>query len=197
MQCEVFGLPVCTVNREEGPAYGAALLAAVGAGAFPDLAAAAAATLHAGARRAIRRPGPTRRTTSRTARFRESFHAARIRAQIQGADPPRLAPDTCDESFDICSASQETGLVIVLVALADRADRARRIARRSGCRDTTVNNFWNSYTLIQTATDASFFAIMAIGATIVIISGGIDLSVGSIYALSGVTMALLLRALGR
>ena len=41
-----------------------------------------------------------------------------------------------------------------------------------------VNNFLNSYTLIQTATDASFFAIMAVGATIVIISGGIDLSVG-------------------
>ena len=26
LQSEVFGLPVCTVNREEGPAYGAALL---------------------------------------------------------------------------------------------------------------------------------------------------------------------------
>ena len=49
----------------------------------------------------------------------------------------------------------------------------------------TVNNFLNSYTLIQTATDASFFAIMAVGATMVIISGGIDLSVGSIYALAG------------
>ena len=49
---------------------------------------------------------------------------------------------------------------------------------------------------MQTATDASFFAIMAIGATVVIISGGIDLSVGSIYALSGVTMALVLRAVG-
>ena len=57
----------------------------------------------------------------------------------------------------------------------------------------TVNNFLNSYTLIQTATDASFFAIMAVGATIVIISGGIDLSVGSIYALAGVTMAMVLR----
>src|SRR5207249_12332554 len=34
-----------TVNREEGPAYGAALLAAVGAGAFPDLAAAVRRTL--------------------------------------------------------------------------------------------------------------------------------------------------------
>ena len=45
LQAEVFGLPVSTVNREEGPAYGAALLAAVGAGAFPDVARAARATL--------------------------------------------------------------------------------------------------------------------------------------------------------
>jgi xylulokinase len=45
LQAEVYGLKVGTVNREEGPAYGAALLAAVGAGAFPDLAAAARATL--------------------------------------------------------------------------------------------------------------------------------------------------------
>lgn len=56
-----------------------------------------------------------------------------------------------------------------------------------------VNNFLNANTLLQTATDASFFAIMAVGATIVIISGGIDLSVGSVFALSGVGMALALR----
>ena len=37
---------------------------------------------------------------------------------------------------------------------------------------------------------------MAVGATIVIISGGIDLSVGSIYALAGVTMAMVLRGAG-
>lgn len=45
LQSDVYGLPVTTVNREEGPAYGAALLAAVGAGAFPDLPAAVRATL--------------------------------------------------------------------------------------------------------------------------------------------------------
>ena len=45
LQAAVYGLPVSTVDREEGPAYGAALLAAVGAGAFPDLGAAAGATL--------------------------------------------------------------------------------------------------------------------------------------------------------
>ncbi|MEP6764399.1 MAG: xylulokinase [Gemmatimonadaceae bacterium] len=45
LQSEIFGVPVTTVNREEGPAYGAALLAAVGAGAFPDIADAAQSTL--------------------------------------------------------------------------------------------------------------------------------------------------------
>jgi len=91
--------------------------------------------------------------------------------------------------------SQETGLVIVvvLVVLLLTALAGSHVDRIT---NSTVNNFWNSNTLIQTATDASFFAIMAIGATIVIISGGIDLSVGSIYALAGVSMALALRALG-
>jgi xylulokinase len=45
LQADVYGLPVQRVNREEGPAYGAALLAAVGARAFPDLRAACSATL--------------------------------------------------------------------------------------------------------------------------------------------------------
>lgn len=48
LQADVFGLPVTTVNREEGGAYGAALLAAVGAGAFPDLETAVQRTLKRG-----------------------------------------------------------------------------------------------------------------------------------------------------
>jgi xylulokinase len=48
LQAEVFGRPISTVNREEGPAYGAALLAAVGAGAFRSVAEAARATLTRG-----------------------------------------------------------------------------------------------------------------------------------------------------
>jgi ribose/xylose/arabinose/galactoside ABC-type transport system permease subunit len=90
------------------------------------------------------------------------------------------------------AGSQETGLVIVVILLTitltvlagSHPDRAT---------GQMVNNFWNANTIIQTLTDASFFAIMAIGATLVIITGGIDLSVGSIYALSGVSMALVLR----
>jgi len=49
LQAEVFGIHVCTVNREEGPAFGAALLGAVGVRAFPDLAAATKAMLSRGA----------------------------------------------------------------------------------------------------------------------------------------------------
>jgi xylulokinase len=45
MQADVYGLPVVRVNREEGPAFGAALLAAVGVGAYPDLATACQRTL--------------------------------------------------------------------------------------------------------------------------------------------------------
>ena len=52
LQADIFGVPVATVNREEGGAYGAALLAAVGAGAFPDLRTAAQRTL-------TRRPSAT------------------------------------------------------------------------------------------------------------------------------------------
>jgi xylulokinase len=75
LQSEVFGLPVCTVNREEGPAYGAGLLAAVGAGAFPNLTAAVAATLR---RAAVEHPAPGAHAAydEPYRRFRESFHAA-------------------------------------------------------------------------------------------------------------------------
>jgi xylulokinase len=45
MQADIYGLAVNTVNREEGPAYGAALLAAVGAKAFKNVPSAVAATL--------------------------------------------------------------------------------------------------------------------------------------------------------
>ena len=91
--------------------------------------------------------------------------------------------------------SPEIGLVLVvtLVAITLTLLAGSHVDNRTGA---VINNFWNSNTLIQTATDASFFAIMAIGATMVIISGGIDLSVGSVYALAGVSMALLLRAVG-
>ena len=45
IQADVFGQKVSTINAEEGPAYGVALLAAVGAGAFKNIREACAATI--------------------------------------------------------------------------------------------------------------------------------------------------------
>ena len=91
--------------------------------------------------------------------------------------------------------SPSAGLVIVLVTLGTVLTlvAGSHVDPVTGER---VNNFLNAHTLIQMATDASTFAIMGVGATLVIISGGIDLSVGAVYALAGVVMAMVLRALG-
>ena len=91
--------------------------------------------------------------------------------------------------------SPQLGLLGVLVALSVvlTLTAGSHVDALTG---RTVNNFLNKYTLLQMATDASGFAIMGVGATIVIIAGGIDLSVGAVYAVSGVTMAMVLRAVG-
>ncbi len=59
-----------------------------------------------------------------------------------------------------------------------------------------VNKFLNAENLTQLAKDTSFFAIMAVGMTFVIIAGQIDLSVGAIYALSGVLAAQVFHTFG-
>src|SRR5256885_7049682 len=58
------------------------------------------------------------------------------------------------------------------------------------------NKFLNAQNLTNLAKDTSFFAIMAVGATFVIVSGGIDLSVGAVYALASVLAALVLHEFG-
>jgi ribose/xylose/arabinose/galactoside ABC-type transport system permease subunit len=59
-------------------------------------------------------------------------------------------------------------------------------------RDPRVNKFFNRDNLVIVATSASFYAIMAVGLTMIIILGGIDLSVGAIYALAAVVGAYVL-----
>src|SRR5919202_2957935 len=45
MQADIFNAPITRMQVEEGPALGAALLAGVGAGVYPDVAAAVDATV--------------------------------------------------------------------------------------------------------------------------------------------------------
>ncbi len=91
--------------------------------------------------------------------------------------------------------SQQFGLLVVLVLLGTALTLAAG-SHRDPLSGQVVNDFLNAHTLVQMATDASAFAIMGVGATVVIISGGIDLSVGAVFALSGVAMAMVLRAVG-
>ncbi|MCE9591822.1 MAG: ABC transporter permease [Planctomycetes bacterium] len=78
---------------------------------------------------------------------------------------------------------QELGLVVVVILLGTFLAFASRTAvRPDGSR---FNTFLQSQNLIgNVATNMSWIAIMAVGVTCVIIAGGIDISVGSIFALS-------------
>ncbi len=58
------------------------------------------------------------------------------------------------------------------------------------------NRFLNAQNLAQVAKDTSITAVMAVGATFVIISGGIDLSVAAIYALASVLGAMVFHHFG-
>ena len=113
-------------------------------------------------------------------------------ADVTRADPPASLIGRLGGSV---LRSQQFGLVLVLLLLGTALTfgAGSHVDPQS---HQEVNNFLNRYTLIQMATDASAFAIMGVGATLVIIAGGIDLSVGAIYALAGVTMAMVLRAAG-
>jgi ribose transport system permease protein len=113
---------------------------------------------------------------------------------------------------------QESGLLVVIFALgllltifsgSVRTPLFERTADGGRSRVFTVtaegervpafvekNKFFNAQNLAQLAKDTSFTAIMAVGMAVVIIAGGIDLSVGSIYALASVLGALVLNRYG-
>ncbi len=101
---------------------------------------------------------------------------------------------------------QEAGLLLVILALGaalalfgGKVQRPEMKKNPDGEMERVMvekNKFLNSRTLIQLAKDTSFVAIMAVGATFVIISGGIDLSVGAIYALASVLSAIAFHKFG-
>lgn len=87
---------------------------------------------------------------------------------------------------------QQNGLLVVILLLsAFLTVRAPQIT--DPVSHNLVNGFLNPGTLFQVFKDTSFFAVLACGIAMVIVTGGIDLSVGSIYALSGVMTAMALR----
>ena len=60
----------------------------------------------------------------------------------------------------------------------------------------TGETFWTTQNLLNIARNVSFVAIMAIGQAMVVITGGIDLSVGSVSGLAGMVAGVILNHLG-
>lgn len=101
---------------------------------------------------------------------------------------------------DANSAREESGSIIATVNGVER-----RFATAEGWelrgspespilqRTTRVSKFLNIENLVQVMKYASYIAIMAVGITAVIAMGGIDLSIGSIYALAALMGGLTLR----
>jgi ribose transport system permease protein len=101
------------------------------------------------------------------------------------------------------AGAQELGLLGVIVLLGALLAvlggnvESRETDPRSGKQYLIVKNkFLNVDRLLKLAKDTSFFAIMAIGATMVIVIGGIDVSVAGIYALAGLAGAAVLHGFG-
>jgi ribose/xylose/arabinose/galactoside ABC-type transport system permease subunit len=101
------------------------------------------------------------------------------------------------------SGMQELGLMGVIVVLGALltffgGPTERRVRDPQSGKEYLVirNKFLNVDRLLTLAKNTSFFAIMAIGATVVIVAGGIDLSVAGIYVLSGLAGAAILHGFG-
>jgi ribose transport system permease protein len=100
--------------------------------------------------------------------------------------------------------AKETGLVVVILLLGlllatfggsvTRKTRDPRTGAVTG--QVEVNKFLQKANLDIILKNCSWTAVMAVGATILIVSGGIDLSIGSIYCLAAVAGAMFLRWLG-
>jgi ribose/xylose/arabinose/galactoside ABC-type transport system permease subunit len=85
---------------------------------------------------------------------------------------------------------QEAGLILVILILGLIFTGIGRVHGAPG----QTNPFLNLDNLVNfIATPMSIYAIMAVGQTLVIITGGIDISVGSIFALSGLGVAAVLQ----
>lgn len=87
----------------------------------------------------------------------------------------------------------EAGLVLVVLALGTLLTLAADPVTVGG---RTANNFLRFDNLVPNVlTTMSWMAIMALGATAVILSGGIDISVGSVFGLSALGTAAVLQEL--
>jgi len=121
--------------------------------------------------------------------------------------PPAATPPRTPLIKRVASA-QEAGLVLVIILMmaaltffggtknAPVMDRETGMVQRDANGEPVrreVSRFLEPDNLVLLANNASYIAIMAVGMTAIIILAGIDLSVGSIYALAAMLGAMLFK----
>jgi ribose transport system permease protein len=112
----------------------------------------------------------------------EPFDARRaLQAAVEG-----------DQSVDVIAATDVTGRWPVFDRLGEKYPPLAD-TRVVHARSYVWPNFLKASNLLNIANQIALIAIVAIGMTMVIIGGGIDLSVGSLIALSAVVTARLIR----
>lgn len=100
--------------------------------------------------------------------------------------------------------AKEWGLVIVVLAIGallaffggNVSQKTRDPATGRVVGQVEVNKFLQRANIDNVIKHSSWTAVMAVGATILIIAGGIDLSIGAIYCLAAVSGGMMLRWLG-
>ena len=119
-----------------------------------------------------------------------------MEATSQAAPPvaPKPTPTPPTRGGGGMPRLQEAGLIVVILLIALLLTFA---GGSIVVRGQTVNNFFRLDNLLPNVfTPISWMAIMAVGVTFVIIAGGIDISVGSIFGLAALGAAAALQTLG-
>ena len=136
--------------------------------------------------------GPHHRLPAPPGRQRGVRHAARRRRRGKERmitknshdQPRRAAPGRAGDADDAAAAARQLAQGTGHLRPAGRAVRRSPASRN--------HNFFGVDNLQDLARLVGIYGIFSIGAGIVIITGGIDLSVGSVFALEGVLAAMML-----
>ncbi len=104
---------------------------------------------------------------------------------VQLVEGSRVASET-ESGFTLVEPSGKTREFAIADGYELKGSEQAPVVRRA----VSINKFLNPDNLISVMTATSFIAIMAVGMTAIIVLGGIDLSVGSIYALAAVLGAM-------
>src|SRR3954447_19726163 len=115
---------------------------------------------------------------------------------VTAAAPAPTSPRNRRRATALFTEAGLLAVVLLIGILLTTLSGSLRVRDRSTGEFRTVNKFLRAENLDLVAKNTSFFAIMAVGVTFVILTGGIDLSVGATYCLAAVAGAMFFNYFG-